>query len=223
MRNVLHITACCLVALGCGSLGTRRIGPPDAEKASFCSGIASPILSQVEPDSTPSDAPDRQVMIAFPVPETLHTALKVRAAQERTTVRGMGDEGTQDACLDVPDAEMADRRIGPCRPPSEGTLTMKTLVVMNEKGGVGKTNLVAHAGWYFAEHNRTLVIDLDQQANLSSDASAPFKDGERRTVRGWTKSKRSARSASAMPRATCSAWNGPSAPSSRCSGTIWRQ
>lgn len=45
---------------------------------------------------------------------------------------------------------------------------MKTLVVMNEKGGVGKTNLVAHAGWYFAEHNRTLVIDLDQQANLSS-------------------------------------------------------
>lgn len=45
---------------------------------------------------------------------------------------------------------------------------MKTLVVMNEKGGVGKTNLVAHAGWYFSERNRTLVIDLDQQANLSS-------------------------------------------------------
>lgn len=44
---------------------------------------------------------------------------------------------------------------------------MKTLVVMNEKGGVGKTNIVAHAAWYFAERYRTLVIDLDQQANLS--------------------------------------------------------
>jgi len=45
---------------------------------------------------------------------------------------------------------------------------MKTLVVMNEKGGVGKTNIVAHAGWFFAERYRTLVIDLDQQANLSA-------------------------------------------------------
>ncbi len=45
---------------------------------------------------------------------------------------------------------------------------MKTLVVMNEKGGVGKTNIVAHAGWYFAEKYRTLVIDLDQQANLTT-------------------------------------------------------
>lgn len=45
---------------------------------------------------------------------------------------------------------------------------MKTLVVMNEKGGVGKTNIVAHAGWYFSETFRTLVIDLDQQANLTT-------------------------------------------------------
>lgn len=45
---------------------------------------------------------------------------------------------------------------------------MKTLVVMNEKGGVGKTTLVAHAGWYLAERFRTLVIDLDQQANLTT-------------------------------------------------------
>ena len=45
---------------------------------------------------------------------------------------------------------------------------MKTLVVMNEKGGVGKTNIVAHAGWFFSERYRTLIIDLDQQANLSA-------------------------------------------------------
>ena len=43
---------------------------------------------------------------------------------------------------------------------------------MNEKGGVGKTNLVAHAGWYFAERHRTLVIDLDQQANLTATLGA---------------------------------------------------
>ena len=49
---------------------------------------------------------------------------------------------------------------------------MKTLVVMNEKGGVGKTNLVAHAGWYFSERLRTLVLDLDQQANLTTTLGA---------------------------------------------------
>lgn len=49
---------------------------------------------------------------------------------------------------------------------------MKTLVVMNEKGGVGKTNIVAHAGWYFAERYRTLVVDLDQQANLTMTLGA---------------------------------------------------
>lgn len=49
---------------------------------------------------------------------------------------------------------------------------MKTLVVMNEKGGVGKTNIAAHAAWYFAERFRTLVIDLDAQANLTTTLGA---------------------------------------------------
>ena len=49
---------------------------------------------------------------------------------------------------------------------------MKTLVVMNEKGGVGKTNIVAHAGWFFSESYRTLVVDLDQQANLTMTLGA---------------------------------------------------
>ena len=49
---------------------------------------------------------------------------------------------------------------------------MKTLVVMNEKGGVGKTNIVAHGAWYFAEGFRTLVVDLDQQANLTMTLGA---------------------------------------------------
>jgi chromosome partitioning protein len=55
---------------------------------------------------------------------------------------------------------------------------MKTLVVMNEKGGVGKTNIVAHAGWYFSERLRTLVIDLDQQANLTTTLGAHLAETE---------------------------------------------
>ena len=59
---------------------------------------------------------------------------------------------------------------------------MKTLAVVNEKGGVGKTTIVAHGGWFFSEQRnpaaikhqptglglRVLLIDLDQQANLTS-------------------------------------------------------
>jgi len=49
---------------------------------------------------------------------------------------------------------------------------MRTLTVMNEKGGVGKTTIAAHAAWYFAEKYRTLVLDLDQQGNLTTTLGA---------------------------------------------------
>lgn len=50
---------------------------------------------------------------------------------------------------------------------------MKTLVVNNQKGGVGKTMLAVHAAWFLAEANaRVLFIDLDPQANASSTLSA---------------------------------------------------
>jgi chromosome partitioning protein len=46
---------------------------------------------------------------------------------------------------------------------------MKTVAFFNNKGGVGKTSLVYHLMWMFAQlGHRVLVADLDPQANLTS-------------------------------------------------------
>ena len=46
---------------------------------------------------------------------------------------------------------------------------MKTLAFFNNKGGVGKTSLVYHLSWMFAEMGVNVVaIDLDPQSNLTS-------------------------------------------------------
>jgi chromosome partitioning protein len=46
---------------------------------------------------------------------------------------------------------------------------MKTIVFFNNKGGVGKTSLVYHIGWMFAELGLNVVMaDIDPQANLTS-------------------------------------------------------
>jgi len=46
---------------------------------------------------------------------------------------------------------------------------MKTVVLFNNKGGVGKTSLVYHLAWMYAELGlNTLAVDLDPQANLSA-------------------------------------------------------
>lgn len=46
---------------------------------------------------------------------------------------------------------------------------MKTLAFFNNKGGVGKTTLLYHLAWMFADlGQRVLVADFDPQANLTS-------------------------------------------------------
>lgn len=48
-------------------------------------------------------------------------------------------------------------------------MTFKTVAFFNNKGGVGKTSLVYHLAWKFAELGYTVVAaDLDPQANLTS-------------------------------------------------------
>ena len=45
----------------------------------------------------------------------------------------------------------------------------KVIAVANQKGGVGKTNITFNLSGALAEKNkRLLLIDLDQQGNLSS-------------------------------------------------------
>jgi chromosome partitioning protein len=46
---------------------------------------------------------------------------------------------------------------------------MKTIAFFNNKGGVGKTTLVYHLAWMFADLGiRIVVVDLDPQSNLTS-------------------------------------------------------
>ncbi len=45
---------------------------------------------------------------------------------------------------------------------------MKTITFFNNKGGVGKTSLLYHTAWMFAElGHRVMAVDLDPQTNLS--------------------------------------------------------
>lgn len=45
---------------------------------------------------------------------------------------------------------------------------MKIVAIINQKGGVGKTNLVCHSAWYFAQQGKSvLVVDLDPQGHAT--------------------------------------------------------
>jgi len=46
---------------------------------------------------------------------------------------------------------------------------MKTIAFFNHKSGVGKTSLIYHLAWMFADNGiDTLAVDLDPQADLTA-------------------------------------------------------
>lgn len=51
---------------------------------------------------------------------------------------------------------------------------MRTLVLTNQKGGVGKSTIAVHAAWFLAERGRVLFVDLDGQCNASQSLS-PYR------------------------------------------------
>lgn len=60
---------------------------------------------------------------------------------------------------------------------------MKTLVVDNEKGGVGKSMIAVHLAWYFAEGGRrVLSLDLDPQSNGTTTLAAHAGDIDAATL-----------------------------------------
>lgn len=68
--------------------------------------------SQDAGDGEPPVDDVRQVTIAFTIAEPLHYAVKMRAVQERTTVKAVMLKALKLAGFDVPDDDLVDRRAG---------------------------------------------------------------------------------------------------------------
>ena len=61
-------------------------------------------------------------------------------------------------------------------PAADGDALSRTIAMVNDKGGVGKTSIVANlAGQFAAAGYRCLLVDLNRQANLADDLG--FRDG----------------------------------------------
>src|SRR3989344_8006099 len=95
---------------------------------------------------------------------------------------GQGPQGGRDLAGDRPSRAEGGRLRGGRRravgPPAgafgQEKRVVKTIVVNNQKGGVGKTMLAVHLAWFLAEERgaRVLFIDLDPQGNASYTLAA---------------------------------------------------
>jgi chromosome partitioning protein len=90
-----------------------------------------------------------------PVVETTASGRRLYSLDDIQSLRALLDTSSK-----------SDRRYVPRRSENEG---LQTIAVANFKGGSGKTTTAAHLAQYLALHGfRTLAVDLDPQASLSS-------------------------------------------------------
>src|SRR5438105_6517582 len=60
---------------------------------------------------------------------------------------------------------------------------MKIISIANQKGGSGKTTTSVNvSAWLAARGNRTLLIDLDPQANATSAVADPISIDQKRSI-----------------------------------------
>ena len=102
-------------------------------------------------------------------------------------------------------------------------MNVPVLTFFNNKGGVGKTSLVYHLSWMFAEMGRhALALDLDPQANLT----AGFLDDDTLERSGKPRTNPTpfiAPSSRSPPSATCARrCSPPSRPDYILSRAMWR-
>lgn len=51
---------------------------------------------------------------------------------------------------------------------------MKTIAIINQKGGVGKTTTALVLGEYLSKNKKVLIVDIDQQGNLTGTYNKPI-------------------------------------------------
>ncbi len=109
---------------------------------------------------------------------------------------------------------------------------MNTIVINNQKGGVGKTTLAVHLAWFMAEAGRrVLMIDVDAQGNATDTLKQSYRvdlggrslqagDADCRWRKQWHHVGAGRQLLDRCRSRQCCCRNDPSAESRRCRRTV---